>query len=190
MTKPEIDAEGLAAAHAAVATRLTDPTPDTEIETVRIAITAYLTATRTSEASEPVAPRSEAELEALPAHPLAKWKGGLEMGLHRVHWKGGGTSLASVGQMSDGRKWFAPCNWVSPSQNPEADFWLEIDHTELLHSHPETHHSPVSEEVTALVAKLRALVDDQPDGDAVVLVQRQLFNKVVGALASLRSPKP
>ena len=34
-----------------------------------------------------------------------------------------------------------------------------------------------------LVEQLRRLVDDQEDGDAVVLVQRQLFNRVVGRLA-------
>ena len=113
--------------------------------------------TRTSEA-EPVRPRSEAELEALPAHLMAKWKGGLEMGLHRVHWKSGGTSLAAVGQMSDGRKWFAPCNWVGPSENPEAGFWLEIDHTELLHSHTETLPTPASDDqVESVVAALRDL---------------------------------
>lgn len=36
---------------------------------------------------------------------------------------------------------------------------------------------------TELVAQLRRLVDEQSDGDAVVLVQRQLFNRVVGRLA-------
>jgi RNase P/RNase MRP subunit POP5 len=35
-----------------------------------------------------------------------------------------------------------------------------------------------------LVAKLRDLVDNQEGGDAVVLVQRQLFNRVVGRLAA------
>lgn len=36
-----------------------------------------------------------------------------------------------------------------------------------------------------LVSQLRRLVDDQSDGDAVVLVQRQLFNRVVGRLAAV-----
>jgi hypothetical protein len=40
-----------------------------------------------------------------------------------------------------------------------------------------------------LVAHLRQLVDDQEGGDAVVLVQRQLFNRVVGRLAAYASRK-
>lgn len=41
----------------------------------------------------------------------------------------------------------------------------------------------------ALISQLRRLVDEQEGGDAVVLVQRQLFNRVVGALAaSLPTP--
>ena len=35
-----------------------------------------------------------------------------------------------------------------------------------------------------LIERLRRLVDDQEGGDAVVLVQRQMFNKTVGSLAS------
>lgn len=37
----------------------------------------------------------------------------------------------------------------------------------------------------ALIERLRNLVDNQTGGDAVVLVQRQLFNKVVGRLSAL-----
>lgn len=41
-----------------------------------------------------------------------------------------------------------------------------------------------TDEGMALVARLRELVDGQEGGDAVVLVQRQLLNKVVGQLAA------
>lgn len=44
--------------------------------------------------------------------------------------------------------------------------------------------SALAEDVE-LIARLRRLVDDQTGGDALVLVQRQLFNKVVGRLAAL-----
>lgn len=37
----------------------------------------------------------------------------------------------------------------------------------------------------ALLERLRNLVDNQTGGDALVLVQRQLFNKVVGRLSAL-----
>ena len=40
----------------------------------------------------------------------------LNHGLYVIHWKkksGGGTSLASVGSLRDGSRWFAPTNWIS-----------------------------------------------------------------------------
>lgn len=37
----------------------------------------------------------------------------LPHGLYRLHWKSGGYSLASVGSLYDGTRWFAPCNWTS-----------------------------------------------------------------------------
>ena len=88
-------------------------------------------------AVKPPVLRSETELEALPAHPLAKWKTGLALGLHRIHWSSGGTSLAAIGMQSDGRRWIAPCNWTQPSLEPEAGAWGEIDHTDLLFPYPE-----------------------------------------------------
>ena len=32
-------------------------------------------------------------------------------GIYTIHWKDGGSSLASVGKLHDGTSWFAPCNW-------------------------------------------------------------------------------
>lgn len=37
----------------------------------------------------------------------------MPLGLYRLHWKGGGCSLAAVGQLHDGTLWFAPTNWTS-----------------------------------------------------------------------------
>lgn len=38
----------------------------------------------------------------------------LKHGLYLIYWKDrGGTSLASVGSMSDGKRWIAPTNWTS-----------------------------------------------------------------------------
>lgn len=39
----------------------------------------------------------------------------LELGFYRLYWKTGGSSIAAVGQLYDGRRWFAPCNWTSVS---------------------------------------------------------------------------
>jgi hypothetical protein len=36
----------------------------------------------------------------------------LKLGLYRVYWKSGGTSVAAIGQTSDGTKWVAPTNWT------------------------------------------------------------------------------
>ena len=35
----------------------------------------------------------------------------LDTGLYRLHWKSGGFSLAAVGQLRDGARWFAPSDW-------------------------------------------------------------------------------
>ena len=34
-------------------------------------------------------------------------------GLYRLHWKDGGTSLASVGSNQRGDRWYAATNWIS-----------------------------------------------------------------------------
>lgn len=39
-------------------------------------------------------------------------------------------------------------------------------------------------DTAGLIERLRQLVDDQEGGDAVVLVQRQMFNRTVGTLSS------
>lgn len=36
----------------------------------------------------------------------------LPLGLYRIYWDEGDTSLVSVGQCHDGSRWFAPCNWT------------------------------------------------------------------------------
>lgn len=40
----------------------------------------------------------------------------LTLGLYRIFWKTGGQSYASVGQLNDGTRWFAPSNWSSRDQ--------------------------------------------------------------------------
>lgn len=38
---------------------------------------------------------------------------GLKHGVYKIYWKGGGSSLASIGMTYNGINWFAPCNWTS-----------------------------------------------------------------------------
>ena len=41
------------------------------------------------------------------------------LGLYKVYWKSGGSSLASIGQMYNGDRWIAPCNWTADGQENE-----------------------------------------------------------------------
>lgn len=43
----------------------------------------------------------------------------LRLGLYRVWWMSGGSSLASVGMNSDGSRWLAPTNWVASTSVPD-----------------------------------------------------------------------
>ena len=38
-----------------------------------------------------------------------------QVGLYRVHWKTGGSSLASVGFSPTNIRWIAPCDWEAGS---------------------------------------------------------------------------
>ena len=55
----------------------------------------------------------------------------LKHGLYRIHWKSGGSSLASVGSMPDGARWMAPTNWVSGS-SASRDVWRAVESVDLL----------------------------------------------------------
>lgn len=41
----------------------------------------------------------------------------LKLGLYTIYWKSGGSSLASVGQLYDGARWLAPCNWITDNKD-------------------------------------------------------------------------
>jgi hypothetical protein len=57
----------------------------------------------------------------------------LALGLYRLHWHTGGSSLASVGQLHDGTRWFAPCNWTSSGKAGIASTqWSGVMRTELI----------------------------------------------------------
>ena len=60
----------------------------------------------------------------------------LPNGLYLLYWKdeyGGGCSPASVGCLSDGTRWFAPCNWINESK------WTDWDHVEKVVRVPTDH---------------------------------------------------
>lgn len=59
----------------------------------------------------------------------------LVLGLYRIHWKGGGTSIASVGQTYAGLRWMAPCNWTCGEKVPgtfNQAYWDKVKKVELI----------------------------------------------------------
>jgi hypothetical protein len=52
-----------------------------------------------------------------------------KLGVYRIFWKVGGSSVASVGQMNDGAKWFAAANWTNTTVSTD---WTFVDRIELL----------------------------------------------------------
>jgi hypothetical protein len=59
----------------------------------------------------------------------AKEAKNLSLGLYRLFWKSGGSSLASVGQDESGNKWIAPINWITPGAT---DYWKHISRVEQI----------------------------------------------------------
>lgn len=54
-------------------------------------------------------------------------------GLYRLFWKSGGVSLAAVGSLHDGTKWFAPTNWTAKEPDGVTSTnWRIVDRVEKL----------------------------------------------------------
>ncbi len=72
----------------------------------------------------------KARIEAIVPSPMPPKD--LKLGIYRLHWKSGGTSLAAVGMESDGSYWFAPTNWLSPhhSSIPSFSRWDDVERLE------------------------------------------------------------
>lgn len=42
-----------------------------------------------------------------------------KLGVYRIWWKSGGSSVASIGNDYNGNRWMAPANWTCPrGENP------------------------------------------------------------------------
>lgn len=53
----------------------------------------------------------------------------LHHGIYRLYWKDGGSSLASVGGLHDGTRWFAPINWTSKAPDGIASTkWVYVEY--------------------------------------------------------------
>ena len=57
----------------------------------------------------------------------------LNHGFVRLHWKEGGNSLAVVGSLHDGRRWFAPANWTAETPGGIGSIeWRMVERAEPL----------------------------------------------------------
>jgi len=59
----------------------------------------------------------------------------LRLGVYRIYWKSGGSSLASVGIMYNGDRWFAPANWTSnkyPHPIVASTKWISVKKVKLI----------------------------------------------------------
>ncbi len=58
----------------------------------------------------------------------------LKNGVYRIHWADGGSSVAAVGRLHDGRVWMAPSNWVAKRADGIATekHWHLVEKMELL----------------------------------------------------------
>jgi hypothetical protein len=44
----------------------------------------------------------------------------LKLGVYRVYWKSGGSSLAAIGQDHAGNRWVAPTNWTGEAKDDDS----------------------------------------------------------------------
>ena len=56
----------------------------------------------------------------------------LPLGLYRIFWKTGGSSLAAVGQLYDGTRWFAPTNWTAADNFMTSINWKIVEKVKLI----------------------------------------------------------
>jgi hypothetical protein len=75
----------------------------------------------------------------------------LPLGLYRLFWKTGGSSLAAVGQGPNGDRWMAPVNWVEVGF---ADSWRMVDRVEKI----------VTEQI---MTKVIPIVEESRDPDLI-----------------------
>lgn len=61
----------------------------------------------------------------------------LPVGLYEITWKSGGASLAAIGQLQDGARWFAPCNWsASDVAFAGCTAWRMVESVKLVKAAP------------------------------------------------------
>lgn len=57
----------------------------------------------------------------------------LQNGLYVIYWKSGGSSLAAVGILHNGERWYAPTNWTNKSTDGIAcSKWSGVERVKLI----------------------------------------------------------
>jgi hypothetical protein len=75
------------------------------------------------------------DVESQPEPDLAEQMRHRPTGVYRLFWHRGGCSVAAVGMLSDGSRWYAPANWTSPDAGGVASAdWSPVKSAELIES--------------------------------------------------------
>ena len=83
----------------------------------------------------------------------------MALGLYRLHWVSGGSSLASVGMLHDGSRWYAAANWSSAEPTGIASSnWDAVEHAELVLRHSRDSELPEISASEALVLLAETVV--------------------------------
>lgn len=76
----------------------------------------------------------------------------LNHGLYKIYWKDGGCSLASVGSLHSGKRWFAPCNWTSKDHSIASSAWNKVKDVERVEVDFDRDDEPKSESEKELIS--------------------------------------
>lgn len=86
----------------------------------------------------PVAVGDEVTVYEEPEHDdLGEQMRHRKLGVYRLYWKSGGASVAAVGMLYDGTRWYAPANWTTGSVNADRSHlvgtdWSRVERVELI----------------------------------------------------------
>jgi len=76
------------------------------------------------------------DVEALSETDLAEQMRRQPTGVYRLFWHSGGCSVAAVGMLDDGSRWYAPANWTSSGADGVASAdWSPVKFAELIESY-------------------------------------------------------
>lgn len=51
------------------------------------------------------------------------------LGIFKIYWKSGGSSMAAIGQIENGDRWLAPVNWTHTTEDQH--IWQRVERVVL-----------------------------------------------------------